>query len=107
MIDTSWIDNLVKSRVKTLIPLQKRVAEFVLCDTLPWYVVNDTVQAYFLESLRLQGNILYAAIEHFRNISEEEVQKAVRNNPDFLRLVKEDNELRKKLMEFMRDKQNQ
>lgn len=99
-IDTAWIATVIAEHLGNDDENRLRLLAMLDSDTIPYQEKKDSVNAYLLNYLAAQGKILYIAGSRYSDISDIDVQKAVRNHPEWLRLEKEQKKLLNRLPEF-------
>ncbi|MDE7389050.1 MAG: hypothetical protein K2M97_07365, partial [Muribaculaceae bacterium] len=88
-IDTASTASVIAEHLGNDDEYRMKLLAMLDCDTIPNREKADSINAYQLNYLAAVSKIINTAVTHYGDISESDVQKAVRNHPEWLRLEKE------------------
>lgn len=86
-LDTAWIAAKIAEKEAEIRTYGQTLLATLGCDTIPVADKHSAIMDYIYQSGVATNQIIFSAVEKYRNISELEVQMAVRNHPAWVRLM--------------------
>ncbi len=99
-IDTEWISALIAEKNGLIEGYRNHLWAILDCDTIPIGAKRDAIVDYTGAYGLAYTGIMHSAVRHFWNISELDVQMAVRTHPAWIRLEKEEAENRARVLKW-------
>ncbi|WP_304649691.1 protein kinase [uncultured Duncaniella sp.] len=92
-IDNVWISELIAEKASEIQGYRRKLLNILDDDSIPPSDKLDAIMDYTSSAGLAQNQIIFSAVSHYSNISEIEVQNAVRVNPAWVRLNEEELEM--------------
>lgn len=99
-IDNAWIDALISEKSAEIIGYRQKLLGTLGCDTISIADKYDAITAYTYSAGMARNQIIFSAVEHYRHLSEIDVQQTVRNNPGWVRLDNEEAEMQRRIKQW-------
>lgn len=99
-IDNAWISSLISEKAVEIRSLRQKLLSVLDSDTIPAGNKLDAIYDYTYSSGLVITRIIYSAVSHYRNLPETDVQNAVRSNPEWIKLTKEEDDMQRHINDW-------
>ncbi len=99
-IDNTWISALIAEKSNDIKGYRQHLWSILDCDTITLRKKRDAIGEYIYSYGMATAGIISSAVRRYSDISELEVQKAVRTDPGWISLEKEEAEMQTRLLEW-------
>ncbi len=96
-IDPNWISSLIARKRQEINGYRATLWAILDCDTIPIGSKRDAIYDYNLAYGLAYTGIIYSAVTHYHNISEIDVQMAVRTHQEWIDLEKSEEDVRSRI----------
>lgn len=92
-IDNAWISALIARQSAEIEEYKRQMWQVLDCNTIKVSEKYSTIDRFNLSVEQAKNQIIYEAVEHYHDLNELDVQLAVRNNPAWKKLEKEERKM--------------
>lgn len=99
-IDDVWLTYLFRSKSGDISLRQREMLALMDNDTVPVQAVHEAVSECMVRYSSVMASVIFDAIDHYQDLPEPDVQKAVRNHREWKRLSEELKQLQLRYRDF-------
>lgn len=99
-IDKAWISSLIAEKARQITGYRATLWAILDCDTIAVAKKRDAITDYIYSYGMAHSAIIYSAVTHHSDVDEMDVQRAVRDDPAWVRLEEEEEDLQRRLRQW-------